>query len=425
MLKRILRRLRTGQSAAPLSYEEQRARLEAGEVADRLHLARDTATRPEVLYYLADDEDIGVRTAIAANPDTPHQANRRLTTDACEEVRRELARKVARLLPDLSAEERGRLRERTIELIEILANDQLASVRRVLAEELKSSRSVPKPIVDKLARDLDLIVAAPILEYSPLLSDEDLLEIIATCQVEGALAAIAKRNHLPAAVSEAIVATLDIPAVAALLANPSARLREDVLDRIIDSASTIDVWHQPLVLRTELSMRAIRRIAGFVASSLVDQLMMRNDMDEDTAAILARRVRERVAAGEHESPQQAFDRLLAEVGALEAAGELDERVVDQAVDMGRRDFVVAALGVRAQLRPAAVRQILGCRLPKPVCALVWRAGFSMRLAVKIQRQLALIPPSNVLNARGGTHYPLTPDEMTWHLEFFSLDEPGH
>ncbi|MCW0180186.1 MAG: DUF2336 domain-containing protein, partial [Zavarzinia sp.] len=235
MLKRLMRRLRGGPEG-PLSYEEQRRRLENGTPDARRHLAGQGDTRPEILYYLAEDEDAAVRRAVAANPGTPHQANQHLTGDVSEDVRRELARKVARLLPNLPAGEQDRLRERTIELIEIMAQDQLAAVRRVLSEELKSSRNVPKPIVEALARDLDLIVSAPILEYSPLLSDSDLLEIIATCQVEGAMAAIARRNHLPDSVSEAIVATLDIPAVAALLANPSARLREDVLDRIIDSA---------------------------------------------------------------------------------------------------------------------------------------------------------------------------------------------
>lgn len=422
MFRRIFGR-RRGETEDALPYEEQRARLESGASRDRRALAGREDTRPEILFYLADDEDVDVRRAVAANRSTPHQADFRLTRDPDEEVRCELARKVARLLPDLPPQEQGRLRDRVIELIEILARDQLPAVRRVLSEELKTSPNVPKPVVQRLAHDLDLIVAAPVLEYSPLLGDEDLLEIIATCQVEGALAAISRRRDLPASVSDAIVATLDIPAVAALLANPSASLREEVLDRVIDSATSVEAWHQPLVLRTELSMRAIRRIAGFVASSLVDQLMTRSDLDEETAATLARRVRERVSSGAHENPHQEFEALLAQLQDRHTRGEIMEDEIEQAVDGGRRDFVIAALAVRAALRPAAVRQILGARLPKPVIALVWRGGLSMRLAVKIQRQIALIPQSSILHARGGTAYPLTPDEMTWHLEFFSLEDP--
>ncbi|PWR18720.1 DUF2336 domain-containing protein [Zavarzinia compransoris] len=421
MIRRIFGR-RAGK-ADPLPYEEQKSRLESG-AADRRALAGREDTRPEILYYLADDTDARVRKAVAANPATPHQADRRLTADVDDEVRCELARKVARLLPDLPPGEQDRLRDRVIELIEVLARDQLPAVRRILADELKSSRHVPKPIVQRLARDLDLIVAAPILEYSPLLGDEDLLEIIATCRVEGALAAISRRRDLPANISEAIVATLDIPAVASLLANPNAALREEVLDQVIDAAASVEAWHQPLVLRTELSMRAIRRIAGFVASSLVDQLMARSDLDEETAVTLARRVRERVAQGQHEDTQDSFDDLLRHLADLHRRSILDETMIDEAIDAGRRDFVIAALCVCSRLAPAAVRQVLGSRMAKPVVALVWQAGLSMRLAVKVQRQLALIPQSAILHARGGTAYPLSPDEMTWHLEFFALEPRG-
>jgi uncharacterized protein (DUF2336 family) len=36
----------------------------------------------------------------------------------------------------------------------------------------------------RLAQDVETVVAAPILEYSPLLSDADLIEIIACGQVQ-------------------------------------------------------------------------------------------------------------------------------------------------------------------------------------------------------------------------------------------------
>ena len=156
--------------------------------------------------------------------------------------------------------------------MERLANDALPRVRAILAEEIKSARDVPAHIVKRLAHDVELIVSAPVLEYSPLLSDDDLIEIIAGARVEGKLAAIARRAIVGAGVSDAIVATLDVSAVAALLANPNAQIREDTLDRVLESAAEVEAWHLPVVLRADLSLRAVRRIAGFVASSLLEQL---------------------------------------------------------------------------------------------------------------------------------------------------------
>ena len=55
--------------------------------------------------------------------------------------------------------------------------------------------------------------------------------------------------------------------MAALLANPDAKIRKDTLDAIIDQAEEISVWQMPLALRADLSARAIRRIAALSAPS--------------------------------------------------------------------------------------------------------------------------------------------------------------
>ena len=114
--------------------------------------------------------------------------------------------------------------------------------------------------------------AVPILEYSPLLSDADLMEIIAEGKVHGVLAAIARRRPVSANVSDAVVSSLDIPAVSALLANPDAAIRERTLDAIIDQAERISVWQDAVCVRADLSRRAIRRLASFVSTEMIERL---------------------------------------------------------------------------------------------------------------------------------------------------------
>ena len=167
------------QARGALAYEEAKALARDADPEVRRALATREDVRPEVLYFLAEDAAPAVRRAIAANPTTPGQANILLSHDESEDVRADLARKIGRLLPDLDAHTSSRVREMTIEALETLAHDQLPKVRAILAEALKSAANVPHDIIMLLARDVESIVAAPILEYSPLLSDDDLLEIIA------------------------------------------------------------------------------------------------------------------------------------------------------------------------------------------------------------------------------------------------------
>ncbi|MBT6984547.1 MAG: DUF2336 domain-containing protein, partial [Rhodospirillaceae bacterium] len=221
----------TAADSAGLDYSSQRELLAGADVKARLLLAQSQDTMPEILYYLAGDQEAEVRQAVAANPATPVQADELLVDDADDDVRGDLALKIARLLPDMPDDEQEKVRELTFDMLKRLASDQLPRVRALLSEELKNSRDVPVPIIRQLALDVVAIVATPVLEYSPLLSDADLMEVIAAGCADEALCAIARRSDVSEDVSDAVVATLDVPAVATLLANKKASVREATLDQ--------------------------------------------------------------------------------------------------------------------------------------------------------------------------------------------------
>jgi uncharacterized protein (DUF2336 family) len=422
MLKRLISRL-AGQEArkGKMSYEEARAALESHALKARRFLAGRPDVEPEILYYLASDEAVDVRRLIAANPSTPHQANKALTDDCDEDVRCELARKIGRLVPGLDPDEAHRVRDLAIEVMERLARDSLPRVRAILAEEIKSSPRVPAHIVKQLAQDVELIVSAPVLEYSPMLSDEDLIELIAGARVEGTLSAIARRASIKEPVSDAIVASLDVSAIAALLANPNAQIREAALDKVIEHAETIEAWHQPVVMRADLSVRAVRRIAGFVSSVLLSTLCQRSGLDAETAAHLNKRVRERLEEeGVKEDTGSAEAKAMALVQQALADKKLDDEFVMDAAGNGDRRIVSCALAVLANLPKPLVDRILISQSGKAITALIWRAKLPMRAAVKVQSSIAHLPNAKMVMAREGVHFPLTPEEMAWHLSFFGI-----
>ncbi|MBL9095405.1 MAG: DUF2336 domain-containing protein [Alphaproteobacteria bacterium] len=423
MLKRLISKL-SGQEPgqSKMSYEEARAALESHALKARRFLAGRPDVEPEILYFLAGDEEADVRRMVAGNPATPHQANKVLTGDGDDEVRCELARKIGRLLPGMEVDETHRVRDLAIEVMERLARDSLPRVRAILAEEIKSSDRVPAHIVKQLAQDVELIVSAPVLEYSPLLSDDDLIEIIAGARVEGTLAAIARRASVNAPVADAIVASLDVSAVAALLANPNAQIREEALDKIIEHAAAIEAWHQPIVMRADLSVRAVRRIAGFVGSALLSVLCQRSGLDEETAVHLNKRVRERLEAeGLADDGQSADAKAQALVQEAQAQGKLDDEFVLTAADGGDRRAVVFALSALAGVPKTIVERVLISQSGKAITALVWRAKLSMRTAVKVQTAVAHLPSGKILMAREGVHFPLPAEEMAWHLGFFGIN----
>ena len=78
--------------------------------------------------------------------------------------------------------------------------------------------------------------------------------------------------------------------------------------------------------------------------------------------------------------------------------------------------------VLAQVPQETVRKILAFRSAKPVTALAWRAKLSMRVAFRIQRFVMKLPTDELLPAREGVRFPLSDDEMCWHLSYFDVPE---
>ncbi len=235
----FLQRVFGKSDAAPIPYEESKRLSQSGRVKERLRVATHTELRPEVLYFLAQDGDPTVRAAIAANPATPVQADLVLAHDGDDAVRQDLARKIALLAPGLTAQEQDRVAD------------------------------APPEIIHRLARDCEIVVAGPVLQFSPLLSDSDLLEIIGTSPIAGAREAVARRRAVSMPVSDVIGASDDVAAITALLENPSAQIREELLDRLVERAPATIAWHRPFVQRPRLPGGAALRLARFVAGNLL------------------------------------------------------------------------------------------------------------------------------------------------------------
>ncbi len=411
----------------PLPYDEAKKLAGHQDPSVRLALAVRDDVKAEILYYLAEDPSPAVRREIATNAAAPHQAHLLLARDDDEGVRTSLADKIAKLTPGLSPDEQDKLRRSTIEALEILARDQVTRVRQILSDTLKDVANAPPHVIKRLAHDAELVVAGPILEFSPVLTDEDLVEIIESQPMQGALGAISRRSPVNERVADAVAATDDIDAIADLLANPSAQIREQTLDNLIDRATVIDQWHAPLVRRPKLPAGAAKRLAHFVADNLLVVLRERQDLDpstlEEVEAVVRRRIEEeKPAAAEPRarSPMEDEDDPPYVVAQrLADSGGLTDQIIAQASAAGDRAFVLAALAVRVGVPQGVIFKIFATHSAKGVVAVTWKAGLPMSMAVRFQERFARIEPERLLQPADGNGYPLSDDELQWQIQFFS------
>jgi hypothetical protein len=81
--------------------------------------------------------------------------------------------------------------------------------------------------------------------------------------------------------------------------------------------------------------------------------------------------------------------------------------------------VRAAVAALAHTEPETFDRVVSGRSAKGMVALAWRARLGPRLAYQLQLRMGGLSPRQALAPRNGD-WPLTADEMVWHLEFFGI-----
>ena len=118
------------------------------------------------------------------------------------------------------------------QLAELVESEARVHVAKLLAPLDRA----PGNVVVKLAND-EIEVAQPLLEFSNVLSDDDLIEIIAN-QSEEHRVAIAGRTQVPERVGEAIVEHGETASVIKLVRNTNAELGQQALERLAERAAS-------------------------------------------------------------------------------------------------------------------------------------------------------------------------------------------
>ena len=289
----------------------------------------------------------------------------RLLSDPSEDARAAVAVKVARQFANVELAPRER--ELAHEILGFLVHDVAISVREALARCIDDNPGAPRDVVLKLARDIDQ-VAIPVLERSPVLTDEDLVGLV----YYGSPAkqcAIAGRPDVAAPVSEAIAHRGDRSAVLRLVHNSGAVINEAAATILVKRyADDADV-SVPLVQRGKLPALLVERLIAMVSEQLREYLVERHEIDHRVAATLEEQTRERTTTDAIARMSEADMRAL--VAQLSENGRLTATLILRAACAGEFRFVEAAF---AQLTAVPDERIW--RLIHDVGALGFRAVYA-------------------------------------------------
>lgn len=227
------------------------------------------------------------------------------------------------------------------EIFKIMVRDAEERVRSALSESLKDNPDVPHDVAVSLANDV-VGVAGPMLEFSEVLTDDDLKAIIISQGEEGQIA-IARREHLSADVTDAIVENSESEEViATLVSNEGADLQEATMSKVIDKYGEVEAVSDSLANRGQLPINVAERLVSLVSEKVRDHLVTHHEMTADMVMDLFLSARERATVSLLSDGADVMDvRRLVE--QLHKHGRLTETLIFRAICMGDVVFFEAAL----------------------------------------------------------------------------------
>src|SRR6266436_4159566 len=277
------------------------------------------------------------------------------------EATRSLAR--AWLISDLSDADRAAAEGAFLRLLD----DPSPLVRQAMAEVFASSADAPAVIVQALAVD-QASVARPVLEYSPLLIDADLVDIVATGNSE-VQCAIARRTKLPASVCAAIAEVGTAAAALELIANASAKLEPISYSRIVERHGHLPAIREKMLMMENLPSAIRLALVAKLSDTLTQFVVGRNWL---SAGRVARETRARSTV--NIAAQSRGEDMRGLVRHLRATGQLTAGLILRALLSANLELFDCALVELSGLPQARVSALLHDRGGASLNALLIRAG---------------------------------------------------
>ncbi len=259
------------------------------------------------------------------------------------------------------------------QLAEMVEVEARAHVARVLAPLERA----PGTVVVKLAND-DIEVARPLLEFSSVLSDDDLIDIISH-QSEEHRVAIAGRATVAERVGGAIVEHGGTASVTRLVRNANAELNPATVERLVQRATRDAEIAADLRGRSDIDWKLLRGEIDTAANRVLESLAQVTRPVDPVAAgkintVVYNRMRNRAGFSANEW-KLAYN----QVKALSDRKQLDDRALARFARFGYGHHAAAALTVWLKVGPEVFLKWLASQDYVAITVALRAAGLSPEL----------------------------------------------
>lgn len=185
----------------------------------------------------------------------------RLLKDTSPVVRQEVMVKIVAQYNDMGPNAFSTEENEIVEVIFRTLMKETGKIdREVLSEKLQESGKLPKEIVLYLAQDGMLEVAGPMLRYSPVLEEKDLVTLVEGTSDIKRLLTIARRDPLPEKVSAALLKKRLDAVTMEVLKNTGSRVSDESYMQLLEGPEMNEETIRAIVNKGTVSVAVAQRI---------------------------------------------------------------------------------------------------------------------------------------------------------------------
>lgn len=286
-----------------------------------------------------------------------HDAQRRYATASTRKnslERQRVVQSVAQILETpITDDDRDMVADVLLSLVRQAERD----LRESLSERLCVMEDVPEDVVLYLAHDV-INVAKPVLQYSPVLTEQDLLYIIQskTCEY---WQIIAQRKLLDSSVVDALVDRNDETTAMNLLLNDSIALKISALEAFAELSKYSEALAEPLLRRRECPQKLAMDLYWHVSTLLRDRIVKDFKIPKDKLDAALQDALEDfsdTASGTQEpKPSVLMTDLAKQYGKLE---RINDVMLVRTLRRGQVRFFVALMAERSGLNVTTIHEIM-------------------------------------------------------------------
>ena len=248
-----------------------------------------------------------------------------------------------------------RERELMREILRRLTLDVEMAIRVALAQRLAEDTTAPHDLILLLVDDT-VEVARPLILNSPLLTETDVLRLIAHGDI-GHLEAVAGRPNIGTPVTDELARTNHESVLVALVRNITARISESTYKSLVEKSRALPQLQEPLIRRPDLPPQLATDMCEWVSDALKSFIATHYQMAPKAVQVAvadAVQAVKKPAGDPKDQPAESAQKL---IDKLAGSGQLKTGFLMRVLSQGQTDLFDLAFSRLLEMDLTAFRNV--------------------------------------------------------------------